>query len=219
MPDKKTQSRIISRIFADIRQQFSDYRSIIVISLLVSVGGIAVTTFLHYDTGLSLMNLTRDPAATFNFHPFAGFLSIFGLGIWFASATICFFTWSLIFRRPNYNNHYLLVMGALSLFLWCDDAFMLHEYILPLSFHIPQEAVYLGYLILILFIFLYYSRKILATPYLLLGTALFFFGISVILDNVFPMTNSITFYEDLSKFTGIVFWFGYFSQICYSQFK
>lgn len=184
--------------------------------LLISIAAITITVLLHLDTGISLMDLTRDPAATFNYHPFVGFLSSVGLGFWLASAAISLFSWHYLYRLQQHGSHFLLVMGGLSLFLWMDDTFLLHEFIFPLALHIPQEIVYLGYMFCMLFILLLYSRVILNTSYFIFAFALLLLGLSVAFDIVLPMTEKVTFYEDILKFVGLLFWFGYLLDVCHS---
>ena len=104
--------------------------------------------------------------------------------------------------------------GLLTLYLGLDDALLLHERILPEIFGINEHFLYVIYAgTVFLYIFKFYPI-ILKTDYVLMVIALSFFALSLIIDITHPFTrNGRFFFEDGSKFIGLVSWFLYFYRV------
>jgi hypothetical protein len=101
----------------------------------------------------------------------------------------------------------------LTLYLGLDDVFLLHEEVFP-RFGVPEEVVLSCYPVFMLFYLFWFYPVILKTEYVLLGTALLFFGISVTVD-LFDLSDIDLFFlfEDGVKLIGIVSWLAYFFRV------
>jgi len=200
---------------ASLKNQLLRIRRTLLISFAIAFAGIIGVYILSRIFEAPLSELTRDPSAVTDTKFYIGLLSNLGIMIWSATTTICFFGVSLLKYGKRYHQltNFLLFSGILSLILTLDDAFLIHETVMPSYFHIPEKGVYLGYLIFSAGYLVYFFRRILSTDYLLLTTALLFLGLSIFIDKAFPFTDIETFIEDGFKFLGIVFWLAYFSRV------
>lgn len=198
-----------------VKNQLFRIRLALLLSFAVAFAGIIGVYILSRFSGTSLSQLTRDPSTVSKSRFYIGILSNFGIMLWAAATAICFFG---VFLLMDGNNHhqfidFLFLSGIFSLILTLDDAFLIHETVLPDYFGIPEIWVFLGYFIIGAGYLLYFFRRILNTDYLLLALSLLFFGLSIFMDIVFPYSNLETFVEDSFKFLGIVFWLAYFSRV------
>ena len=162
---------------------------------------------------------TRDPAATFNSRPFVGMISNIGIMFWCFTAAICLFT-ATVFKDINvkYTKFYVF-SGLLTLILMFDDLFMVHDKLLPHYFQIPEIAIYLAYLGIIIIYFLMYWKIILRTEYMIILFACMFFGASILADIFFLNKGMQFLIEDGLKLFGIVTWFLYFVRTCLNASK
>ena len=179
--------------------------------LTVSLILMGMVLFLHFWKGIPIGKLTKDPTRIGGLPWYAGFLSQIGIFFWSASATVCFFSVTVI---SGYENHhqfrrFLLISGLLTLFLGLDDAFRLHEHVLP-HFGLPQTLVYISYAIFVLFYLFKIYPVIIETDYVLMAASLFFFAVSVILDVLNPPGINPYFFEDGAKLIGLLSWLVYF---------
>lgn len=200
----------MNQVKQSLRSQLEKIWPAIGLAMVFAAIQISIVLLLHFWKGISLGDLTRDPAAIFEFPPYVGFLSQTGIFIWAASAAVCLFSaWAMKgFSDPLFTR-YLVFSGLLALFLGVDDVFLLHEELFP-GFGVPEKVVYLIY---IAFIFLYLItnvRVILKTDYLLLAMAFGFFGISIGFDFVDVYFPGQFLLEDGAKLTGMVGWLVYF---------
>lgn len=198
-----------------VKNQLLRIRPTLVISFAAAFAGIIYAYILSRIYGTPLSQLTRDPSAITNSNFYVGLLSNLGIMLWSATTAICLFGVSLLKHSKRYHQitDFLLLSGILSLILTLDDTFLIHETVMPTYFHIPEEGIYLGYLIISIGFSIYFFRRILSTDYLLLIISLSFFGISIIVDTIFSYSDLETFIEDSFKFLGIVFWLAYFSRV------
>jgi len=198
-----------------IKNQFFRIGLILVTSFAVAFAGIIGIYILSRFIGTPLSDLTRDPLAVTNSKFHIGILSTLGIMLWSAATAICFLGIFLLKNGKHYHQStdFLLLSGILSLILTFDDAFMIHETVMPNYFSIAETWIFLGYFIVVVGYLVYFFRQILTTDYLLLVLSLFFFGLSVIMDKIFPPSNFQIFIEDSFKFFGIVFWLAYFSRV------
>ena len=165
---------------------------------------------------IPIANFTRDPAAILNAHPLVGVISNIGILFWCSTAAICFFASVILYSKKQKSDAiFLFFSGLLTLLLLFDDLFMFHEEFLPNYLHIPERAVYVIYLILILGYFLKFMSDILQSEYTILLIACGFLGLSVISDMVFPQEGLEFLVEDGFKLFGIVTWFLFFSRTSY----
>jgi len=187
---------------------------LIYIVLTVSAILMGLVIFLHLWKGVPINRLTQDPTIIGGLAAYAGFLSQTGIFFWSATATLCFFSVTLLSdcMEQRELRLFLLVSGLLTLLLGLDDAFLLHESVLP-YFGIPQNFVLGSYVVFVMLYLLRFHQIIFQTDYILLAIALSFFGISVILDVLNPPVINPLFFEDGSKLVGIVSWLAYFLSV------
>jgi len=187
---------------------------VLVLGLLSSVAIIGA----YYN--IPIVRFTGDPTVILGGRPFTGVISNVGVLFWCATSAICFFSFAIYGKTRNaLTARFLLFSGLLTLLLLLDDLFVLHETIFPVYFHIPQTAVYLGYLILISMYFYKFKEIIAETEYTLLFIACSFFGVSVISDIFLPQKGLEYLVEDGFKLFGIVTWFIYFIRTCFIQIQ
>lgn len=155
--------------------------------------------------------LTRDIYAIAGQPVYYGLLSMLGIMGWSASAAIWLFGWALLGRaREGRRLRGLFLASAiLSLILLGDDAFMLHEYVLPGKLGIPEPLVMLLYALVGLAYIGIGWRTIAATPYLPALCAGLFLGGALMLDQALAYSPLQTMVEDSLKFAGIAFWLSY----------
>ena len=169
--------------------------------------------------------LFRDVTVASGAPFYAGLYSQLGALFWCSAAAICLFSWTVIRRESGTGDWpaFLLAGGGLSAILLIDDMFLFHDAILPMLISRPQLTTYLFYLIASVAFFLRFRRIILRTDYLILLTALAFLGISAGIDSFAErligdqedaLLSYRVFFEDGSKFMGIVAWLAYFAGTC-----
>jgi hypothetical protein len=180
----------------------------IIFDLLVISAVFIVGTVSHTPVDY----LTRDPG-TVGGNILFGILSNFGIMLWASAAAVCYLGAAILNKIPS-KRRFLLASALLTTLLALDDAFLLHEAVIPYFLHVSERLVYIGYLLLILIYFILFLRYILSmTDYPILLLALVFLGISIVLDNLslpFPSPALEGFAEDSAKFIGITFWLLYF---------
>ena len=178
-----------------------------VIVLAVSAALIAVVLHVRDVTGVSMGTLTRDPLS--GKPAYLGFLSQAGILLWAAGAAAAFLAASALTGAPDASGtRFLFSAGLLTVALCVDDAFLLHDEVLP-KLGVPEEiiyGVYLGCMLAFLFAF---RRHILRTEYPILLLALGFLGLSVICDACGLPWLDPYLLEDGAKVAGIVAWAAY----------
>jgi len=179
---------------------------------------ISAITILLATLAISLWNnipfeiLSRDPLAVADLDPYTGILSNFGAIFWSLSFGICFFTFfTLLQKLIKLEKELIMFSGLLSLLLLTDDLFMLHEAVIPYFLGINEIFIFILYTAFFAFYFFYFRRDHLKSNFTMLILAFFFFGISIVIDFFQDsiLSNQRHFYEDGSKFMGIVFWTNY----------
>lgn len=137
-----------------------------------------------------------------------GFISLLGVMLWVAAAAICLFAAVLLLaaRRTGEVLIFALSAGLLTGWLALDDAFLLHERVLP-GLGIPQNAILAAYVLLAIGYLIANYRVLLASDFWLLlagGGALAF---SMLVDVVFhSLDPNMVLLEDSMKFVGICAW-------------
>lgn len=183
---------------------------------------IGITLLLHVITDTPIGDLTRDPLATAELPFYVGFISQLGLIIWSACASVTLFSALMIpdSAESRAMKFFLLGAGLFTVFLALDDAFLLHEELFP-KFGISEILVY-GVYFSLLALFLYTFRKIvIATPYIILLTALACFALSIGIDELPLETLGINPFllEDGFKLMGILAWCLYFLRVSLAQLR
>ncbi|MCH2171068.1 hypothetical protein MK489_09820 [Myxococcota bacterium] len=208
------------RMGGDLGRQFSKNRIALSLGFVAAAMGIGGMLVLSQITQVDPSDLTRDVVAVEDTHLYIGALSTTGLMLWAATAGICLLGAAVVYSRGSKTAAhgtpwnlvwFLLYGGLLTVMLCLDDAFLLHERVLPTHLRFPQPAVYLTYIGLVVGFLIGFAPRILRTDYVLLLVSLFFLGMSMSLDEILPYSSLETFVEDSFKFAGIVFWLIYFA--------
>lgn len=183
----------------------------IILVFLISSLLVGMMLVLHVWQEIPIGDMVRDPTAVAGVSIYIGFLSQFGIFFWAGAATVCLF--SAIVLRPGpgrYDTRFFLLMsGLLSLILGFDDVFLLHEAFFP-HIGIPELFIFSCYGLFVFYYLLRFYRTILNTDFLLLGMALGFFALSVLLDLLDPQFLDPDLWEDGAKVVGIVSWLIYY---------
>lgn len=190
------------------------YRSswpIIGVILAISALMVSSVIFLHLWKEIPTDHLTRDLNSIMEVPFYIGFLSQIGLFLWSATVAVCMFSARILSRRATRHplTSFLLSSGLLTMLLGLDDAFQLHEEVLP-AIGIPEIVVYASYLLLLLLYLIKYQSIIRQTEHILLIMALLFFGVSVILDILEYPPRAQYVFEDGAKLVAIISWMAYF---------
>ncbi|MBX0329430.1 hypothetical protein K2Z83_17300 [Oscillochloris sp. ZM17-4] len=199
------------RIIEGVRLQLSQIRYAMLLTgagvLIGLVPVILLISLRHVEPEL----LTRDIFASTDSPIYTGFLSNLGLFVWSAAAAIWLLA-ALLLARVDLRHPLLpfaIGSGLFSTLMLFDDAFMFHELLLPDYLGIPEKAVMLAYILIAMSYVGLNIRHILRSPYILLGMAVGFLGLSMALDEFVRISELETLIEDSLKFAGIVFWCGY----------
>ena len=188
---------------------------------------ILLVIFLNFVTGIPISQFTRDPAAIANINPFFGFVSNIGILLWCATASICFFS-STIIRKYNQQidvykgrefSNFLMIAGFFTLLILLDDLFLFHELVFPIFLNIPGKFLFASYAIILLWYFFRFKNIIIKTKLTFLFLSLLCFGISIIID-VLRDRLDISIYqahlfEDGFKLLGIFSWLSYFVTVSF----
>ncbi len=185
----------------------------ILLAYVVGVSIVMITFFVGKKYNIPFEKITGDPAYYFQSHPFTGIVSNIGALLWCATSTTCVFAG---FHLKKFSDgkeaSFLLLSGFFSFILLIDDFFMFHDYLFYSFNQFVLEPIIYGFYAILLIYFVYkYHDIILKSKYFLLATAVFFLGLSVFFDLVFPSEGLEYFFEDSLKFLGIVSWMLFFT--------
>lgn len=161
---------------------------------------------------IPITTMTRDLAAIANVHPLAGFLSTFGILLWWTSASVwlfCALTFSHLGAMAS--SRFAWVSCLISVYLGLDDLFQFHELLAPTYLGWPESRVYL-FLAVTLAVYLVVFRSFVfrsGNPLILVAFGLL--GCSVVIDGVLEkwlwrLGDWTYFVEDGFKWSGIVSW-------------
>ncbi len=213
-------NQLLSRFsFAIIKKQVSEIWPTVGIGLFLSIGGVWITMLVANSTHVAIWKLVKDPAEVIRFQPYIGMLSNWGVILWTMSASICLFGAVVLMRQKAASDTlwFIMVSGALSLFLGIDDLFLLHDRLLPFIFEIEEIFFYLVYIVIFLIYLACFISQILKYDYLLFGLAFLFLVASrhVFFDIAFFDRFIIS--ADALKYFGIVFWLAFFYRTVLNQ--
>lgn len=166
---------------------------------------------------IPLENFSADLAAIYGAHPFEGMISYIGIMLWCATAAVCIFSYAIL-RPRSTRTRFLLAAGLLSLLLFLDDLFQLHEAIIPWYLKIPETYIYAAYGALFSGWLFYFRKQIFNTEFGYLILAFLLLGCSVLGDLLLPQEGQAYLIGDGLKLLGIVTWFFYFIRVCYRNF-
>jgi uncharacterized membrane protein len=170
---------------------------------------------------LTYREIFNDPADTIHFNPFMGLVSMLGLFGWAAAAGIALLTYTVVRSRETaLMRRFFLAAGLFTVLLLADDAFMLHEEILPHGIGIRERYIKVGYLAIAAAFGLGFFKVLIRNNFSLLALVAIFFAASFLFDN--PATlkavglweSDFVLYiaEDGSKFIGITLWLTYLAK-------
>lgn len=144
-----------------------------------------------------------------------GLISTFGILVWMSTAAICGFAAWLLHRTKSEPRtiQFALIACVFTGWLGLDDAFLIHENILP-KLGVSQELVIFVYVALaLLYGYRAVTSKLKPDP-VLFGASAICLAASVGLDVVLHSTNSLVVTaEDGFKFIGICAWFGFHANL------
>jgi len=197
--------------------QFRSLGTTLVLLLVVWAVLIGVVLSISYWLDVPFGDLTRDPADIFNTSFYIGFLSTAAIFLWAATAAVSLFAGLIL---PNYTvtpgqKAFLLTSGLLTMFLGADDAFLIHDKILP-RIGVPETVTFAVYLLLVLLYMVRFRSLIFKTNYVLLGLSGIFFATSILVDVLQPGVQSLYLLEDAAKLAGILCWLAYFLRVAAS---
>ena len=205
-------NRILVIVFSNIKSSQKDiFKALFLIIFLLSM-----IQFMHIWRGIPYENLVRDPNAIANLPKYIGFISQFGIFLWFASVGICFMGYFLIrgIESVNPQSKYLLYFGIFSLILGLDDAYMLHE---ELAHRGLYEEMFFGvYAVMLLVFILKFLKLFFQTHFILLILSGFCLASSIAVDKY---DHTLFLLDDSFKVSGIIFWFVYFFRTVYTFCK
>lgn len=152
--------------------------------------------------------LTAAELSTDCCRTYYGFASTVGVMLWVATAAICLFSAVLIAMWKLDKNllKFAATAGVLTGWLALDDAFLVHELVLP-SLGVPQNLVLAIYVVLALAYAGASWRIIIANDFWLLLIGGGAFAVSLGVDTVFQSLDpALVLIEDSAKFFGIFCW-------------
>lgn len=145
-----------------------------------------------------------------------GFVSTTGIIIWVATSAICLFSALLLHKaRASFDQtRFLLMAGVFTGWLALDDAFLMHERILPAA-GINQNAILAFYVVFAAAYFAINRRQILKFDIWLLIMGAGGFALSIFVDAAVESRAPVFLYlEDSAKFFAICCWFSFHTASC-----
>jgi hypothetical protein len=164
----------------------------------------AVVIILREDVAPGM--LSRDPADFVRLPWYLGALSTLGIVLWTASAAVCGLTSYFLHRSGSRSQAkiFLLVSACVSGLLMIDDAYLLHDRVLP-GAGVSDSVTYTVYALVVFAYIAVFMRTWRRTLYLVMFAAFTAFAVSILMDVFWTHP----FGEDVFKLAGIVFWFSY----------
>ncbi len=181
---------------------------------LLVLGAVAIAALVYK---VPIPDMTQDMMAIAHLPPLTSVLSNLGVLVWAWAAAICLFSASILRHvAKDRSASFLFYGGLITSYLLFDDFFQFHDDLAQNVFHI-NELVVVGLLgVAVLTYLVTFASYIRQTRYVVLGVALGFLGLSDGADMLAdPLLDRLGqwefFFEDGTKWLGIVFWFGYFA--------
>jgi hypothetical protein len=174
---------------------------------------------LALTTDVTLRTLMQDATTVLQAPFYVGSLSLAGVIGWSAAAGVSLFAAAVTRPGAGSPRSLLLALGLLSAVLLADDAFLIHDEIVPLYLGMSGELIGVAYVLATAAI-LYLHRAVIArTNYRLLVAALVLLGVSAAVDlassalaSMVP-TILVALGEDGTKLVGIWTWFAYLASV------
>jgi hypothetical protein len=188
------------------------------VALAVWLPGLALltmATMVSFASNVNLRELTQDPTTVLEAPFYIGSLSMVGVILWSAAVAVCLFG-AFAPRIPGDLRRLLLVSGIFTAVLLADDAFLLHDEILPRYAGISGELYGIAYLAATVVYLVALRRTIQRTDAAVLGAALALFALSAgadigssVLAEALPSPLGLLL-EDGAKLLAIGTWLAYF---------
>lgn len=171
---------------------------------------------------IPLNTFTRDAATANGGAFYGGYLSNFGMVLWAAATTACLFSGLLLhISQRSRSSAFLIASGLLTLLVFVDDFFLIHDGLAPVTIHHGDKPLFLLYAVCGVIWMMRYRTRIRETdfPILLLSIALFV--TAVVFDiEVFHIAGDIHYvFEDGLKLLGIAAWTGYLLPISWREMR
>ncbi|MBE0682504.1 MAG: hypothetical protein IH589_11375 [Anaerolineales bacterium] len=194
-----------------LKDQISSIWRIAAAGFVLSLGGAGFTVLVAELTGNPIWKLAKDPAYVMRFPSYIGMLSNWSVMLWTIAAAICLFG-AVILKQNAVSSDtvvFIAVSGLLNLVLAVDDLFLLHDWVLPKMFDVPEMFFYLLYALTFLLYLSFFTFRILKYDYLLFGAGLILLALSRSLGRIAFFGQFMTT-GDMLKYFGIVFWLAFF---------
>lgn len=186
--------------------------------------------------GMSYWLLFSDPSETQQFHPLTGAVSMVGLFFWSAGAGAALLTWLLLRGGGKHGGQkngsgissgtrFFGLATLATTYLLLDDAFLLHDHLLPLGLGVAERHVLYSYAAVgLLFVGVNASFLLRNNPGIVIASALLL-GASFLIDDHFikrftwkPESDFIAYFvEDGCKLLGIALWCTYLLRCAYQH--
>lgn len=151
-------------------------------------------------------------------HVYYGFVSNLGIYIWISTGVACLFSALLLRANPNAPRAwwiFALVAGCFTGWLALDDAFQVHEKVLPF-FGVPQSLVVWGYAVFAALYAAFAIRVLVHGDFTLFLFACGCLAVSILIDQVAHVDSWIAVaFEDGAKFLGICCWSAFHLSLLY----
>ena len=119
----------------------------------------------HLALDIPTRDFTSDPTAVMEAPFYTGFVAVLGYTTWAAAAAVFLFAAATVVPVARDRTRALfLAIGLCSLLLYVDDAFLLHETVLPVYFGIPEFVTYAVYVAAALLGARYFARVVWEHP-------------------------------------------------------
>lgn len=210
------------------RHWFRQFRELLPIIGAIYAPILLLFAIIGLQTRIPIRHLTRDTLAIVGKPFYFGAISNLGILLWCSAAAICLFSFALLYEftlRSQYRHlqQFFFFSGCITSILLFDDLFLVHEEVFPNYLNLSENLVILAYGAVFALYLIKFRRMILKTDFLLLITALGFFGLSIGFDLLVPSNwldwESELFLEDGFKLLGIVSWLAYFWRVCLGQLR
>jgi tetratricopeptide (TPR) repeat protein len=189
----------------------------LLITLVPSVSILAALVVANVFFQVGIPSMTQDVAFIAKIHPLVGILSNLGILLWCATASICFFAAITLHNIKQIDTfRFFLFSAVLSTYLLFDDFFQIHEYLAPHYLGLNEKVITAALGIALAAYLIAFRRIILRTNFIILASAIVFFAVSIVVDNIFHVLLSQligyewkVFIEDGTKWLGIACWCSY----------
>jgi hypothetical protein len=215
-------------VISELLKQFKAHKLLLFTAILIAVLFLFATFEYAIYKNIEPANLTRDTATILKGPAYTGALSNFGILLWSATAAIMIFSAVHLYKNTVQRRAALmtLLFGLLTTMLCFDDTYQFHEKAFSGIIYVPEELIYIFYLTCIIVITTVCRVILVTTPFIIGITAMAFFGISILIDEInLPSGRHDAFVEDSFKFIGIVLWtvyhfksaFGFISDVSWRK--